>query len=336
MTVTTPCCNYPPAEVYYFAVFEVDVFYDEIHNATTPQFSYRAEEVTNSEQAKYTTEYVTEGNTLESILVDDVLTHLGGGAPYWREMAKSDFPMDVFSIDLPLTPSRFEVIVDGQERVVFNISVDGKVLYALNKTESMIDTTKVRMTYHLISHSVSFQPASAESVLLYVQLPKNVIPTSAAIWAQELVSASMYLADDLPSDMTSISALPAGGIASKKWKVVVSDMYWTGTGAHYLRITKICLNVSGTSTSPVTITSTLTPTNGAVTQYCNKASIDSDQIQIYADASTAKWDFVYTFSEAVTPDEINVGGNSRSGDYSDLSYQNGIPKYFSLQMGRLR
>ena len=44
-----------------------------------------------------------------------------------------------------------------------------------------------------------FETAATDKVLLYAQIPKNVIPTSAAVWSQELVSASMYLADDLPS-----------------------------------------------------------------------------------------------------------------------------------------
>ena len=44
-----------------------------------------------------------------------------------------------------------------------------------------------------------FETSATDKVLLYAQIPKNVIPTSAAVWSQELVSASLYLADDLPS-----------------------------------------------------------------------------------------------------------------------------------------
>jgi hypothetical protein len=44
-----------------------------------------------------------------------------------------------------------------------------------------------------------FETAATDKVLLYAQIPKNVIPTSGAVWSEELVSASLYLADDLPS-----------------------------------------------------------------------------------------------------------------------------------------
>jgi len=44
-----------------------------------------------------------------------------------------------------------------------------------------------------------FQSAASDSVLLYAQIPKNVIPTSAAVWAEGLVDASLYLADDHPT-----------------------------------------------------------------------------------------------------------------------------------------
>jgi hypothetical protein len=44
-----------------------------------------------------------------------------------------------------------------------------------------------------------FETAATDKVLLYAQIPKNVIPTSGAVWSEELTSASLYLADDLPS-----------------------------------------------------------------------------------------------------------------------------------------
>ena len=47
--------------------------------------------------------------------------------------------------------------------------------------------------------------AGAGDVLLYAQVPKNVIPTSASVWAEGLVDPALYLAEDLPSSSGSWS-----------------------------------------------------------------------------------------------------------------------------------
>ena len=49
----------------------------------------------------------------------------------------------------------------------------------------------------------------ADAILLYAQVPKNVIPTSASVWAEGLVDPALYLADDLPGNVGSIAS--AGG-----------------------------------------------------------------------------------------------------------------------------
>ena len=115
--------------LHYFAINEVDVFYD------TTEFSYAASDVT-SISGNYLVSSFLNGKTLGEEFTDGLHNQNGGGGAiaqgYFRSIPTSAFPLDIFSIDLPLLPTAFEVYEywgSSKEFVDLDISVNGQVLY---------------------------------------------------------------------------------------------------------------------------------------------------------------------------------------------------------------
>jgi hypothetical protein len=119
-----------------------------------------------------------------------------------------------------------------------------------------------------------FETAATDKVLLYVQIPKNVIPTSGAVWSQELISASMYLAGDLPTDPSVLpgwSPLSSVEIYEGYARLIGSDSEYVVEGLYVehgaIAIDMDGVEVPGVDLLPSLNTSTLSQLGAYVVSY---------------------------------------------------------------------